>query len=234
MRIVLLTLAGGLLCGQAVLAQEPTPSPPEPPKACDPSTAPCWTVERWVLGLRVWNQGQEPTLLAGGRGQIEVRYRRLRVAARADGTATAGQTPGAAFDMATVRDVEVHLAVSWDLLRMPGGIAVGPMCAAGGAFTLPREGERAELPRSYTLVCGGAGSWKGGRIHAGVGAVHPFERGLGLASAWQIPISDHTANIGWVSYGRRTVPTAPGPDGVIVPAHGEAASLIWTGVAVKF
>lgn len=214
-------------------AQDAQPAPAPTPAPCDPSKTPCWSVERWVLGLRVWNQGQEPELLAGGRGQIEVRYRRLRVAARVDGTATAGQTTGS-FDLSTVRDVEAHLAVSWDLLRLPGGISVGPMCAVGGAFTLPREGGSVELLRSYTAVCGLGGAWKGGRIHGGLGPVHPFDRGIGLASTWQIPISDHTANVGWISRGRRTVPDAAGPDGGLVPAHGEASTLIWTGVALRF
>ncbi len=229
-RLVLLALAGGLLCGQAVLAQEPAPSPS--PKLCDPAVTVCWTVERMVLGIRVWTQGAEPRNLAGGRGQVEVRYRRWRIQGQADGTATAAQYRSE--DLSSVQDVEARGAVVWDALRLPGGISVGPMAGAALAFTLPRDGTLPTLQRSYTAVLGLAGSWPGGRIHAGVGPVHPFDRGVGFVCTWQLPASKTIANVGMFTYGRRTVPDAVDAAGVLVPAHSEASPLVWTAVAVRF
>jgi hypothetical protein len=236
-RLVLLLLLAGASLAALLLAPlgaraEAAPSAPVVKAPCDPAMTPCWTVETWVIGLRAWTPEEEPRDLAGARGQIEVRYQRWRVQARIDGTAVAGEyVPG---DLSTVRDVEAHAAVVWDALRLPGGVAVGPMAAVGAAGTLPDEGVRATLPRNVTAVLGAAGSWPGGRIHVGVGAVHPLDRGVGVVTTWQIPLSKQTASIGMLTYGRRSIPETTDAAGVLVPAHAEATMLVWTGIAVRF
>jgi hypothetical protein len=233
-------LCGGLLCGAAPLVAEeaqPAEQPLQPglkPAECNPQTTVCYAVESWVIGLRHWTPDAKPRDIAGGRGQFEARFKRWRVQGRIDGTATAGEYRS--NDLATVRDVEAHAAGIFDFVRLPGDVSLGGMVALGGAVTLPAEGGvRATLGRPYTAVVGLAGAWKGGgRIHLGVGAVHPLDRGLGLVATWQLPITARTMNVGMLTVGRRTVSDSFGSDGVFVPAHSEGTVLVWTGAAVRF
>lgn len=247
-----LALAALLLAPLGAWAQEPAPAPT--PKPCDPAVSACLSVEKWALALRAWSPGAtDPRDLAGGRLQAELRRGRWRVQARADGTATSGSYRRG--DWSTVRDVEAHAAVVWDALRLPGkdAVTVGPMVAVGGAVALPEKGIRASLGSSVTAVLGVAGSWKGGRVHVGIGQAHPLDRGLALAATWQIPLSERTATLGYVAIGRRHVPevverwiaTAGDAERAgrtiepgdlieeITPAHSTEAIVAWVGVGVR-
>jgi hypothetical protein len=228
---VLLTV-GGLLCGPAVLAQD---APQAPPAAtCDHAVTPCLTTEGYVLILRAWTQGHEPRNLAGGRGQVELRYRNLRVGGRLDGTAAAGQYRQG--DLSTIRTVEGHLSVAYEALRLPGSVALGPAIAAGGAVSLEsQDGIRASLPRVMTAVLGARISWPGGWAQGGAGMVQEFERGLGFKATWQLRTSERTVHIGTVSWGRRRVADVLGPGGeVAMPAHSTATWFAWIGEGVRF
>lgn len=214
-----------LICVPFAGAQEAQPAPA--PTPCDPAVTACLSVEKIALALRAWSPGAtDPRDLAGGRLQAELRRGRWRVQARLDGTATSGAYK--AGDWSTVRDVEAHAAVVYDLLRLPQGISVGPMAAIGGAAALPEDGIRASLGRSVTAVLGVAGSWRGGRIHLGIGQAHPLNRGLAAAATWQIPLSDRTASLGYVAIGRRHVPATDD-----APAHSTEAIVAWIGLGIR-
>lgn len=227
--LFLLALAAVLMSPLGASAEEP--APPTIPAPCDPAKAACLSVEKWALALRAWSPGAtDPRDLAGGRLQAELRTGRWRVQARADGTATSGAYKQG--DWSTVRDVEAHAAVSYDLLRLPGKdqVTVGPMVSLGGAVTLPEKGLSANLGRYVTAVLGVAGSWRGGRVHVGVGQAHPLDRGLAIAATWQVPLSDsgRAATLGYVAIGRRHVAEVEG-----MPAHSEAAIVAWVGVGIR-
>ena len=222
---VLIPLAG------SAGAQEPAPAAPAP---CDPATGVCLETEAYIMVLRAWTQGEEPRNLAGGRGQFELRRRALRVGGRIDGTATSGQYRQG--DLSTIRTVEGHLSIAYDALRLPGGVALGPAVAAGGAVSLEsKDGIRASLPRVMTAVLGARLSWPGGWAQAGAGLVQEFERGVGWKATWQVKTSERTVHVGTVSYGRRRVPDTLGPEGeVTIPGHVEATWFAWIGEAVRF
>lgn len=208
-------------------AQEAQPVPAAAPAPCDPGKVPCLTTESLALALRAWSPGAtEPRDLGGGALQAELRYRRLRLQGQAIGTATSGSYKSG--DWSTVRDVEAHLAVGYDALRLPGGVAIGPMAAIGGAAVLPEGGARASIARSYTLMLGAEGSWPGGRIHLGIGSAHPLDRGLSVAAKWKVPLKGRVYSMGYVAIGRRNVPASPE-----VPAHSESAVSAWTAVGVR-
>lgn len=213
MRIPLL-LTTLFLLGVPVRAEEPVP--------CDPQKTVCYTTEAWVIALRHWTPGKDPEDLAGGRGQAELRYHRLRVAGRLDGTASAGEYKQG--DLSTVRDIEIHVAVAYDALRLPGNVTLGPMAALGGAIALPKNGVTASLGRHVTAVLGARASWRGGWAYVGVGAVHPLERGIGVAATWQLKLTERTASVGYAAYGRRIAGD---------PGRSEATLLVWTGIAVR-
>jgi len=219
---------GGLLCGPAVLAQDPAPKPP-----CDPAAGYCLTTEGYIMVLRAWTQGEEPRNLAGGRGQFELRRRSLRVGGRIDGTATSGQYRQG--DLSTIRTVEGHLSIAYDALRLPGGVTLGPAVAAGSAVSLEsQDGIRASLPRVMTAVVGARLSWPGGWAQAGAGLVQEFERGVGFKATWQVKTSERTVHVGTVSYGRRRTPDTLGPEGETIPGHAEPTWFAWIGEAVRF
>lgn len=212
---------------------EPGSSPGPATTPCDPAQRACGTRETWILGLRTWTPGAEARNIAGGRLQLELHRRAWRAATRIDGTTTAGAYRQG--DLSTVRDVEAHVAVAYDALRLPDAVTVGPMLAIGAAVVLPENKLRASLPRALTAVLGLRASWRDGWAYAGAGSVQEFERGVGLKVTWQIRQSAHTASVGTVSYGRRWLPLEVGPEGeVLSPGRSEAGVFAWVGVAVRF
>ena len=228
--ILLLILAWALVmllaCPFGAWAEEPATAPTPASAPCDSATRACLSTEKWALALRAWAPGGESRDLAGGRLQAEVRWKRWRIQGRIDGVSTAGQYKSG--DLSSVRDVEAHLAVVRDVVELPGDVHVGVMAAVGGAAALPEKGITASLGRHVTAVLGVAGSWKGGRIHVGVGAVHPLERGIGAGLTWQVPLGDRVASLGYIAYGRLLM---PGTDGAA--PRSQAGIVAWTGVGVR-
>jgi len=195
-RLAILLLAGGLLCGQAVLAAEPAiPAP------CDPAVRPCLATEGWLITERVWTPGgADPRDLVGGRVQAEVRWHRWRWAARGDATGIPGTYQ--AGDWRTVRSVEGHVASAFDVLRLPGGVTFGPAAGFGAAVTLEEGllGAKPTLPKRVTAGLGFRASWPGGFLWA-VAGQHQALRGVAGVAVWQVRLSDHVANVGRFAVG---------------------------------
>ena len=203
---------------------------PAAPLPCNSDLTPCMTTESLALALRAWSPGAtDPRNLAGGALQAEIHYKRWRFQGQIIGTATSGYEQG---DLSTVRDVEAHLVAGLDLLRLPGGVSIGPMLAIGGAAALPEGGNAsAVLPKTYSLLAGLQASRVGGaRIHLGFGSAHPLDRGAAIAAKWQIPLSPggRVFTMGYVAVGRRNIPASGD-----VPASSGPAIAAWTAVGVR-
>lgn len=194
--------AGGLMCGLAVLAASVAAAQPAAaPAPCDPAVSTCYTVQGWLLTERSWTpSGAAPRDLVGGRLQAEIRHARWRFAGRGDATGIPGEYQQDHPE--TVRSVEAHVATSWDALRLPAGVTLGPAIGLGAALTIEHDatGARPVLPKAYTAGVGFRAAAPGFWLIAVIGQNQALH-GVAATATWQIAVSDRVANVGSLAIG---------------------------------